>query len=655
MDNDEQAVRAVKFLAIDAVEKAASGHPGTPMALATAAVELFAHHLRYVPDVPDWPNRDRFVLSCGHASMLLYAMLHLTGYDLPLDELKRFRQLGSKTPGHPEYGHTPGVETTTGPLGQGLANAVGIALAGKIAGARVNEGDSRPIDYHVYAFASDGDLMEGVASEAASIAGHLALDNLIVLYDDNQITIDGRTELSFSEDVAARFEAYGWDTQRIDGHDRAQVRAAFEHAKSSAKPSLIVAKTTIAIGAPNKQGTSEAHGAPLGKDEVRATKQAAGWPLEPDFIVPDEARQAFSARIAENKREYERWRQSSAQLPGERGQALRTLLERPVPSDLFQKLMAGLESKPDATRSHSGRLIQKVAELVPGLLSGSADLNASTKTDIKATTSIRAGDYAGRNLHFGIREHAMAGICSGLALSGWFLPVCSTFLVFADYMRPSIRLSALMGLPVTYVFTHDSIFVGEDGPTHQPIEQVWSLRLIPNLDVVRPADAAECAAAWAHAIGRNDGPTALCLTRQGVPELSRPEGFDSSTMLKGAYVLHAEAEPDLVLIASGSEVGVAVGARELLAQRGLKASVVSAPCWDAFRRQPDHYQDQVLPKGVRRVTIEAGVTTPWADATGADGIRIGIDRFGSSGPYKELASVYGLTPEQVVDSIVREL
>jgi transketolase len=651
MDTYEKAVQTLRFLAVDAVEKAGNGHPGTPMALSTAAVELFANHLRYVPDAPDWPNRDRFVLSCGHASMLLYATLHLTGYDLPLDELKRFRQVGSKTPGHPEFGHTAGVETTTGPLGQGFTNAVGMALASKMAGARVNNGDSKIIDYTVYAFASDGDLMEGISSEAASIAGHLALDNLVVVYDDNHITIDGSTELSFSENVAARFEAYGWAPLRIDGHDPAQLRDAYSNARRANKPVLIVAKTTIGIGSPNKAGTSAAHGAPLGKDEVRATKLAAGWPIEPDFHVPEGASEVFHAQQAKNRKELATWQQAVKGLPPDRARALKELLECSVPADLYQQLIASLELKKDATRSHSGRIIQKVAELVPTLVSGSADLNASTKTDIKATTSIKASDFQGRNLHFGIREHAMGGIVSGLSLTGWFRPVCSTFLVFADYMRPSIRLAALMQRPVTYVFTHDSIFVGEDGPTHQPIEQVWSLRLIPNLDVLRPADALECAAAWAHAMGRKDGPSALCLTRQGVPELERPDSFDANDILKGAYVLESDDAPSLVLIASGSEVGVAVATKQLLNERGHKVRVVSAPCWDAFRRQSVAYRDQVLLKGVRRVSIEAGVTTPWAEATGLDGLRVGIDRFGQSGPYKDLDSVFGLTAKQVADCI----
>lgn len=653
MDNYEQAVQTLRFLAIDAVEKADSGHPGTPMALATAAVELFSQHLRYVPEAPDWPNRDRFVLSCGHASMLLYSILHLTGYDLPLDELKRFRQLGSKTPGHPEYGHTVGVETTTGPLGQGFTNAVGMALASKMAAARVN-GGSPLIDYRVYVFASDGDLMEGVSAEAASLAGHLGLDNLIVLYDDNQITIDGKTELSFSEDVAARFAAYGWATQHVDGHDRAQLNQAFRRAQSSTKPSLIVAKTTIAIGAPNKQGTSASHGSPLGKDEVRATKAAAGWPLEPDFLVPPGASDVFAPRLEENRRAYAAWQRAVEALAAEQKTRLNQVVTRQVPADLYAQLRASLEDKVDATRSHSGRIIQKLAELVPGLVSGSADLNASTKTDVKGSSSVKAGAYQGRNLHFGIREHAMGGIVSGLALSGGFVPVCSTFLVFADYMRPSIRLAALMGLSVGYVFTHDSIFVGEDGPTHQPIEHVWSLRLIPNLDVFRPADALECAAAWAHTVLRTDGPTALCLTRQNVPQLERPADFDPDTILRGAYVLTSDAAPELTIVATGSEVGVAVGAKKLLNERGRQVRVVSAPCWDLFRRQPADYQASVLPKGVRTVTLEAGVTTPWSEA-GTDVIRLGIDRFGASGPYKELAEAYGLTPERVADSISKEL
>lgn len=655
MDYYGKAIKTVRFLSVDAVERANSGHPGTPMALATIAVELFANHLNYLPDQPDWPNRDRFVLSAGHASMLLYSVLYLSGYDLPLDELKRFRQLGSKTPGHPEHGLTPGVETTTGPLGQGFGNAVGMALAGKMAGARVNQGGSNLIDYRVYAIASDGDLMEGVSSEAASIAGHLGLDNLIVFYDDNAITIDGSTELAFSEDVEGRFRASGWAVQRIDGHDRAQVAQALERAKEEEQPSLIIAKTRIAIGAPNKEGTSAAHGAPLGKDEVRATKQAAGWPEEPDFVVPDGATEPFRRRVEVNRRVHQAWKRAVDELPEERARVYESVVHPKVPDDLFERLLAAAPEGKDATRSHGAKIQQRAAELVPAMVGGAADLVASTKTTVKTSTSIARGEYAGRNIHFGIREHAMGSITNGLALSGFFLPYASTFLIFSDYMRPPMRLAALMEQPVTYVFTHDSIFVGEDGPTHEPVEQVWALRLIPNLDVVRPADGLECAAAWSHALTRKDGPTALCLSRQAVPALARRDDFDPRELLNGAYVLTTDDDPEFVLVATGSEVGVAVDAKKLLNEKGRRLRVVSAPCLDAFARLSDEKREAVLPRRLRTVTLEAGVTAPWASIGGRDDIHLGVDRFGASAPYQELARAYGLTAQQVADAILERL
>ena len=530
----EEAVRTVQFLSVDGVEKANSGHPGTPMALAGITVDIFTRHLRYNPADPTWPNRDRFVLSCGHASMLLYSVLHLAGYDLPLSELENFRQWGSKTPGHPEFGHTPGVETTTGPLGQGVGNAVGMALSSKMLAARVNTPESTLIDYRVFGLCSDGDLMEGVASEAASIAGHLGLDNLVLVYDDNHITIDGHTDITFSEDVGKRFEAYGWFVQHVDGHDPSEVRAALDKAVAeSGRPSLIVARTHIAIGAPHKQDTSAAHGSPLGKEEVEATKSAAGWPLEPTFRIPDDARTLFDERRKDNLPLYEAWQTAAGGLDGERGELWRQLGERVVPDDLFEQLLRAAEQKKDATRSLASKVEQRAAELVPALVGGAADLAASTKTNIKGAGDIARGEFAGRNLHFGIREHGMGAILNGMAVGGCFIPFGSTFLIFSDYMRPSMRLAALMGTQVVYVFTHDSVFLGEDGPTHQAIEQVASLRLIPNLDVVRPADALECAAAWTHALTRREGPTALALTRQKLPPLDRPAGFDPAPAAQG--------------------------------------------------------------------------------------------------------------------------
>lgn len=656
----EQAVRTVRFLSVDAVEKAGSGHPGTPMALAGITVDLFTRYLRYNPEDPAWPNRDRFVLSCGHASMLLYSVLHLAGYDLSLEDLRQFRQYESKTPGHPEYSHTPGVETTTGPLGQGLGNAVGMALAAKLAGERVNAPGSSVIDYRVFVLASDGDVMEGVASEAASLAGHLRLDNLIVIYDANQITIDGGTDLTLTEDVGARFASMGWVVSHADGHSPEEMRKALDEALKADRPALIVARTHIGYGSPNKQGTSEAHGAALGADEVRATKEAAGWPLEPTFLVPPEAYEPFRARREENLRVYQEWQKQVAELPAERSRVLETLLNRNVPTDLLEQLVAARSTKPDATRGHAGRIQQKVAELVPNLVGGSADLAGSVKTTIKGSSDIGPGAFSGRNLHFGVREHGMGAILNGLALSGFFVPFGSTFLIFSDYMRPPMRLAALMRQQVVYVFSHDSVYLGEDGPTHQPIEQLWSLRLVPNLDVVRPADSLECAAAWAHAIARHDGPTVLSLTRHTVPELPRPADFDPQQILDGAYVIADATDPTLVLIATGSEVSVALEAkahleRAELGARAQRVRVVSMPCVEAFLRLPADKRDQILLPGVRRATFELGVTAPWKAIAGLDGICIGLDRFGVSAPLQHIAEKLGFTAPQVAERILAEL
>ncbi len=650
-----RAVHAVRFLSIDAVEKAQSGHPGTPMGLASIAVDLFTKHLRYNPDDPAWLNRDRFVLSCGHASMLLYSVLHLAGYDVSLDDLEAFRQWDSKTPGHPEFGHTPGVETTTGPLGQGIGNAVGMALAAKMAGARVNTKDASILDYRVFVLASDGDLMEGVAAESVSLAGHLKLDNLVVVYDDNRITIDGGTEIAFSEDVGRRFEALGWHVQWVDGHNPSQVRQALDQAVAADSPALVVARTHIAFGSPGKQDTSASHGAPLGVSETQATKRTAGWPLEPAFHVPEAAYEPFVSRKEENLRLYHAWQEQVAALGSEQKAALDELVNHAAPADLFEQLVAVAGNADDATRSHSARIQQKVAELVPAFVGGSADLACSVKTSLKGSGDVGSDDFSGRNLHFGVREHGMGSVLNGIALSGLFVPFGSTFLIFSDYMRPPMRLASLMKQQVVYVFSHDSIFLGEDGPTHQPVEQLWSLRMVPNLDVVRPADAVECAAAWAHALTRTEGPTALSLTRHTVPALRRPDGFELRQILDGGYVLSDAHDPTLVLIATGSEVGVAVAAKAILDDRGQRVRVVSMPCVDAFLRLPKDKRDTVLPPGVRRASLELGVSTPWHALVGLDGIAIGIDRFGASAPYEELATQFGMTAEQVAERIQAQL
>ncbi|MBN2196279.1 MAG: transketolase [Polyangiaceae bacterium] len=647
----QTAVHTTRFLAADAVEQAASGHPGTPMALAGIAVDLFSRYLRYVPEEPLWPNRDRFVLSCGHASMLLYSVLHLAGFSLSLDDIKAFRQWGSKTPGHPELGHTPGVEMTTGPLGQGIATAVGMALASKMAGARVNTAGATIIDYRVFAIASDGDLMEGISGEASSIAGHLGLDNLVVIYDDNRITIDGETSITFTEDVGKRYEAYGWFVQRVDGHDPEAVRAALDRAVAEpARPSFIIARTHIAIGAPTKQDKSSAHGAPLGRAEIDGAKRAVGFPLEP-FHVPEDAYVPFRNWTEQNRTRLAAWKGAVAALKGDRLTTWTDLSQRRIPADLFGQLVATAPTKSDATRSLGAEVEQKVAVLVPSVVAGSADLDASCKTAIKGANDVGPTHFAGRNLHYGIREHAMGAIMNGLALSGFFIPIGSTFLMFADYVRPAVRLAALMEQQAIYVFTHDSFFVGEDGPTHQPIEHLWALRLIPNLDVVRPADGLECAVAWTHAMTRRAGPTALILSRQKLAAIPRPAGFDPQTILNGAYVVADTTDPTLVLIASGSEVEPALGAKPLLEAKGHRVRVVSVPCWDAFARLPPTEQEAVLGVGARRVSIEAGTTAGWRGIVGTNGIVIGLDRFGASAPAERLAVEFGFTAERVAERI----
>ncbi len=656
MNEFEQAVHTIQFLSADAVEKAQSGHPGTPMALAGITVDIFTRYLRYDPRAPSWPNRDRFVLSCGHASMLLYSVLHLAGYDLPLSELENFRQWGSKMPGHPEQGYTPGVETTTGPLGQGVGNAVGIAVAAKLAAARVNQPGSEIFDYRVFALASDGDMMEGVSGEASSIAGHLGLDNLVLVYDDNKITIDGKTELSFSEDVGKRYEAYGWFVQHVNGHAPEEVRKALDAAVAHrGSPSLIVAHTIIGIGAPNKAGTSKAHGAPLGQAEIDAAKKAASWPLEKFYVAPD-AKAFFARRAEENRAVREAWEQKVAALTGDRAAMYESLTKRSVPSDILEQLVAVAGTlKADATRNTGGAIEQKVAALVPALVGGAADLAESTKTTIKGSPDIKRGEFGGKNFNFGIREHGMSAVMNGLAVSGLFIPFGSSFLQFTDYCRPSIRLAALMEQQVVWIFTHDSIFLGEDGPTHPPIEHLWALRMIPELDVVRPADPLECAAAWTHALERRDGPTLIALSRQKTPILERPAGFQPRRMLDGAYVLSDAENPEATIIATGSEVGVAVEAKKLCAAKGKRVRVVSAPCWNAFERLAPEARAKVVPKTGLLVTIEAGATLGWKAVTGPAGLNIGIDRFGASAPAERLGVEFGFTGESVAAKMLERL
>jgi len=658
---DELCINTIRTLSMDAVQKANSGHPGTPMALAPVVQVLFTKFLKHNPANPHWPDRDRFVLSCGHASMLLYSILHLTGYDLGLDELKDFRQWGSRTPGHPERGHTPGVEITTGPLGQGCGASVGMALAEAHLAARFNRPGHQVVDHRTWVVCSDGDLMEGVASEAASLAAHLGLGKLIWIWDDNRITIEGDTDLSFSEDVALRFSAYGWRVLRLDDvNDLDALAAVLDEARSSSdRPTLIAARSHIAWGAPNKQDTSDAHGAPLGDDEIRAAKLSYGWPEEERFLVPNEVLDRCGqidrgmAEEAEWTRRVVLWQLQHPDLAKEFARRLEGRLPAGWDDDLPQ---ARTDADPMATRAASGKVLNVLAERLPELVGGSADLAPSNKTLITSSGDLTANDPAQRNLRFGIREHGMAAVLNGMALHGGMRPFGGTFLVFADYMRPAIRLAALMEQPVIYVFTHDSIWVGEDGPTHQPVEHLASLRAIPGLAVLRPADLNETSAAWRVAVERREGPTALLLTRQKLPILAGSVDGAWDGVAHGAYVVHGEdGSPDVVLVATGSEVSLTCAAAKILAESGVTARVVSMPSWELFRAQPGRYQEQVLPPGVPRVAVETGIAMGWWEWLGANGIMIGIDGYGASAPGAVVAERYGFTAEAVAERTLRFL
>jgi transketolase len=656
-DLTKLAVNTIRMLAVDGVEKANSGHPGMPMGAADYSFVLWNRYLRFSASDPKWPNRDRFVLSAGHGSMLLYSLLHLAGFDMSLSDLQNFRQWGSKTPGHPECFRTAGVETTTGPLGQGAGNAVGMALAAKMMAARFNREDFSPINHFVYVVAGDGDLMEGVSGEASSLAGHLKLNNLIVVYDDNRITIDGSIDLSFSEDVAKRYEAYGWFTQRIDGHNHTEIAAAIERAQAQReKPSMILARTHIGFGAPTKVDTAKAHGAPLGKDEVEATKKALGWPLSPTFIVPDEVKKLFAQRTSELEGEKKRWEEGLIRWREKHPDLSKSWdahWKKEAPTNLFEELTTNLPAMPDATRSTSSKIEQTLAKLVPALVGGSADLAESTKTDVHGSPLIKANSYEGRNIAFGIREHAMGAVMNGMSLYGSFIPLGSTFLIFSDYVRPSIRLSALSQLQTIYVFTHDSVFLGEDGPTHQAVEHLASLRLIPNLALVRPADSVECAAAWQIAMARKSGPTVIALTRQKLPAITRDAEFKNEETLTGGYVAWGRRfeKPDAILIATGSELALAASAAQELEKGGMKVRVVSMPCAEIFEAQPEKYRDQVLPLNVPTAAIEAGRTDYWHKFVGRSGLVIGVDRFGESAPDKVIAEKLGFTVPAATEKI----
>ena len=660
---DERSINVIRGLAIDAVERAKSGHPGLPMGAAAMAYVVWTRHLRHSPMNPGWPDRDRFVLSAGHGSMLLYALLHLTGYELPLEELRRFRRYGSMTPGHPEYGLTPGVETTTGPLGQGFGNAVGMALAERWLAANWNRPGHEVVDHRTYVIASDGDMMEGLQSEAASLAGHWGLGRLIVLYDANRISIDGSTDLAFTEDVGRRYEAYGWHVQHIDGMDSWAVDEAVRVARREVdRPSLIVARTHIGYGAPTKQDTAEAHGAPLGAEEAKAAKQRLGLPVDEEFWIPDDVREHMgSAKQAGNELEQE-WRrrmEAYAAAHPEAAAAYRRSLAGELPAGWADDLPSFEPGQKIATRKASGDTLNAIARRVPWLVGGSADLTESNSTAIENSDHIRKGSPGARYVHFGVREHGMGAILNGLSLHGGVRPFGATFLIFSDYMRPTIRLAALMEQPVIYVFTHDSIGLGEDGPTHQPIEQLMSLRLIPHLEVIRPADAAETVIAWRMALERRRAPTALVLTRQKLPVLDRREtsGLASAQLAaRGGYVL-AEAEtadrqavPHVILIGTGSEVHVCLEARARLQAEGIATRVVSMPSLTRFADAAADYREAVLPAGVTaRVAVEAGATRGWGDVVGAGGAVIGLDRFGASAPGDTVMRELGFTPEAVVE------
>ncbi len=652
------AVNTLKMLAVDGVEKAQSGHPGMPMGAANYALTLWVRYLRVTSEDPMWPNRDRFILSAGHGSMLLYSLLHLAGYNVPMEELQRFRQYGSLTPGHPEYGLTDGVETTTGPLGQGFSNGVGMAIAEKMAAARYNTAEHKIVDHYIYAIVSDGDLMEGVSSEAASLAGHLGLGNLIYLYDDNHISIEGSTDLAFTEDRGKRFEAYGWHVQYIDGQDCDAAARAIEAAQAeTSRPSLIVARTHIAQGAPNAVDTAESHGAPLGPQEVQATKENLGWPLEPTFLVPEAVRDLFLRRKAEVQKEYRAWKETYAAWAKANpalAAAREAAMAKTLPDDLEAQLLAALPGKPNATRRLSGDVMQKIHQLVPYFVGGSADLSPSTSTWMKGADTIAPGVFGGHNFHFGVREHAMGSVLNGITLYGGFIPFGATFLVFADYMRPPIRLANIMGVQVIYVFTHDSIFVGEDGPTHEPVEQIASLRLIPGMRVIRPADGPEVAAAWANALRRQDGPTALILTRQGVPDIARQQPFSVEAFNRGAYIIAETAgkAPDVVLVGTGSELQFAAGAKAALEAKGLAARIVSMPCKELFLAQDEAFRKSMIPAGARKVVLEAGVRFGWGDVVGPDALFITQDTYGHSAPYQQLMKELGWNNEAITARVL---
>jgi transketolase len=649
------------MLAIDAIEKANSGHPGAPMGLADIAFLVWDEYLRFNPEAPDWAGRDRFVLSCGHASMLQYALLHLWGFDVSLDDIKAFRQWDSITPGHPEVGMTSGVEVTTGPLGQGVANSVGMALAAKMLAAQtqVDGSDFQPMNQRIFTLCSDGDLMEGIAYEAASMAGHWKLDNLVWLYDDNKITIDGSTELAFSENVRQRFESQGWRVFHADGHDVDELRSALNDAvATTGQPSLIICRTHIGYGSPNKVDSSKAHGSPLGSDEVALTRGSYGWPDE-TFRVSDDVRTYFGQSVAQKKEEHAAWNQSMEtwrQTYPEQAQIYDTFWSKEIPEDLWKQLVEAAPGS-GATRKTSQAVLDHIVNVLPNVVGGSADLTGSNGSAVKGHKIVGSDEYpgqdfsyTGRQMHFGIREHAMGAVTNGMLLHGGIRPFSATFLVFSDYMRPTIRLAALSHLPNIFVYTHDSIFLGEDGPTHQPVEHHWALRSIPSLAYFRPADGVEVAMSWAWALQSDSRPSAFGLTRQGIPEIKRDAGFEPQNVWKGGYVVRENDHAHVTIIGTGSELHLCTEAADQLAADGIHCRVVSMPCVDLFEEQDASYQNAIL-GNAPIVTCEAGITGPWRSISGRNGLNIGIDRFGASAPAGVLAEKFGLTGSAVAEQV----
>ncbi len=655
-DLENRAINTIRFLAADAVQKANSGHPGLPMGAAAMAYTLWTRQLRFNPHNPHWPGRDRFILSGGHGSMLLYALLYLSGYDLPLEQLMNFRQWGSQTPGHPEYGLTPGVEVTTGPLGQGFANGVGMAIAEAHMAAEFNRPGFEVINHYIYGIVTDGDLMEGVSSEAASLAGHLKLGKIIYLYDDNHISIDGSTDLAFTEDRAARFVAYGWHVQKVpDGNDTAAVFRAISRAQKDPRPSLILCHTHIGYGLPTRQDTAKAHGEAPGEEELNGAKKNLGWPLEPKFYVPEDVLAFFRKAIKQGEKVEKLWRQRLKAYLAEYPQ-LDTELERRLMGELPENWEAELpcfpaDPKGMATRAASGKVINALAPHLPELIGGSADLTPSNDTWIKDSLDFQESTPLGRYFHFGVREHAMGSITNGMSVYGGVIPYAGTFLIFSDYMRPAVRLSALSKYPSIWIYTHDSIGLGEDGPTHQPVEHLAALRAIPNLVVIRPADANEVAEAWKIAILRRHGPTVLILTRQAIPVLDRTIYAPSDGLQKGAYILAdlGDSRPELILMASGSEVCLITDAGARLASEGFNVRLVSFPSWELFQAQDEAYRSQVLPPDIKmRLSVEAGVSQGWEKWVGDSGTCLSVERFGASAPYKVIFEHYGFTVDNVI-------